>query len=159
MARSMVSAVSASESLSRRDPTPTKRRQVALLDASVRFSRLALGKKRPEPTCRLAARGRPPVAYKSPRFPRASTTNWEFTVTAQVHDPVPAQTLILELPEGIELVEGREIQPVPEAPATAGAPLLSFVEWRCSVRELGCHRLRLRSSTGVTQTKILTVSR
>jgi hypothetical protein len=83
----------------------------------------------------------------------------EFTVTAQIHDPVPAQTLILELPDGIELVEGREIQPVPEAPAAAGAPLLSFVQWRCTIRELGRHRLRLRSSTGVTQTKILTVSR
>jgi len=79
----------------------------------------------------------------------------EFTVTARVHDPVPAQTLILELPEGIELIGGREIQPVPEALVV---PPLSIVEWRCCVRELGRHRLRLRSSTGVTQTKILTVS-
>jgi hypothetical protein len=78
----------------------------------------------------------------------------EFTVTARVHDPVPAQRLILELPEGIELVEGREIQPVPEA--LTSTPL-SIVQWRCSVRALGRHRLRLRSSTGVTQTKILTV--
>ena len=78
-----------------------------------------------------------------------------FTVTAHVHDPVPGQTLILELPKGLKLLRGREIQPVPESVIE---PPLSIVEWRCSVRELGRHRLRLRSSTGVTQTKILTVS-
>src|SRR5437868_10375930 len=36
-----------------------------------------------------------------------------FNVTALVGDPSPGQTLTLELPEGMEAVEGRSLQPVP----------------------------------------------
>ena len=78
-----------------------------------------------------------------------------FTVTALVHDPLVGQALTLDLPKGMALVEGREIQPVPQ-PTTD--PPQSFVVWRCRVLELGEHPLRLRSSTGVTQTKLITIS-
>ncbi|MCI0685527.1 MAG: hypothetical protein L0Y71_25795 [Gemmataceae bacterium] len=79
-----------------------------------------------------------------------------FTVTALINDPVLGQALTLDLPKGMALVEGREIQPVPQ-PTTD--PPQSFVVWRCRVLELGQHPLRLRSSTGVTQTKLITISR
>ena len=36
-----------------------------------------------------------------------------FSVTALVSDPSPGQALTLELPEGVEAVEGRAVQPVP----------------------------------------------
>jgi hypothetical protein len=78
-----------------------------------------------------------------------------FTVTALVHDPVHGQSLILDLPKGMALVEGREIQPVPAALAD---PPQSLVVWKCRVNELGRFPLRLRSSTGVTQTKLITIA-
>jgi hypothetical protein len=77
-----------------------------------------------------------------------------FTVTAQVHDPVAGQALILELPKGMSLVEGREIQPVP---LPFAEPPQSLVVWKCRVDELGRFPVRLRSSTGMTQTKIITI--
>src|SRR5262249_30658810 len=36
-----------------------------------------------------------------------------FTISALVQDPAPGQTLTLELPAGMELVEGKQRQPVP----------------------------------------------
>lgn len=79
-----------------------------------------------------------------------------FTVTALVYDPPVGQSLVLELPKGMALIEGREIQPVPQA---FGDPPQSIVEWKCRVLQFGRHPIRLRSSTGVTQTKIVTVDR
>jgi len=78
-----------------------------------------------------------------------------FTITAQVHDPIAGQTLIVELPKGMALVEGREIQPVPQ-PFTD--PPQSQIEWKCRVQEFGRFPIRLRSSNGVTQTKIVTIA-
>jgi hypothetical protein len=78
-----------------------------------------------------------------------------FTVTALVHDPVVGQSLILELPKGMTLVEGREIQPVPVPTLD---PPQSFVEWKCRLEEMGDFPLRVRSSTGVTQTKLIKIS-
>jgi hypothetical protein len=77
-----------------------------------------------------------------------------FTVTAQIHDPIAGQALILELPKGMALVEGREIQPVPQA---FDDPPQSLIEWKCRVQEFGRFPVRVRSSNGVTQTKIVTV--
>lgn len=79
----------------------------------------------------------------------------QFTVTAQVVDPPLGQALTLELPKGMALVEGRDIRPVPPA---FGDPPTSIVEWKCRVLEMGRFPVRLRSSTGVTQTKIVTIS-
>src|SRR6266545_2310268 len=79
-----------------------------------------------------------------------------FTITAYVDDPVEGQSLKLELPPGIELIEGREVQPVPPPP---GVEARSLVVWRARVHALGRFPLRVRSSTGVTQTRTVTVSR
>ena len=78
------------------------------------------------------------------------------TIAAQVVDPMPGQPLLLELPSGLELVEGKTIlpvqQPLPDSP-------FSMVLWKCRVRELGAHPIRLRSNNGVTQTKVLTLTK
>ncbi len=79
-----------------------------------------------------------------------------FTVSAYVDDPMSGQSLTLELPKGVALVEGRAIQPVPQ-PMDETAT--SLVQWRCRVSDLGEHTLRIRSSTGVTQTRTFTVTR
>jgi hypothetical protein len=78
-----------------------------------------------------------------------------FTVTALVNDPLQGQALTLELPKGMTLLEGREIQPVPQPMID---PPQSFVQWKCRVLEMGKHSVKLRSSTGVTQTKLVTIS-
>jgi hypothetical protein len=78
-----------------------------------------------------------------------------FTVTAYVGDPVPGQSLTLQLPDGMELVEGKDVQPVP-AVSDEGHCL---VMWRARVRRLGEFPLRIRSSNGVTYTKVITVAR
>jgi hypothetical protein len=78
-----------------------------------------------------------------------------FTVTAYVENPAPGQTLTLELPAGMERVEGKELQLVP--PATNEGN--SIVLWKGRVTKLGKFVLRVRSSTGVTQTKVITITR
>lgn len=72
-----------------------------------------------------------------------------FTITALVEDPAPNQALTLELPEGLRLVDGREIQPVP-APGPEGS---SVVMWRARVLRTGEYPIRVRSSNGTTQIK------
>lgn len=78
-----------------------------------------------------------------------------FTIAAHVNDPAPGQTLALELPKGMERVEGREIQPVPEMledrPQT-------IVLWKARVVEPGQFAVRVRSSTGLTQSKLVDIS-
>ena len=79
-----------------------------------------------------------------------------FTISAYVADAATGQTLTLELPPGMERVEGREIQPVP-APTDDQAQSLVF--WKARVLAPGQYPLRVRSSTGVTQTKMITIAR
>ncbi|MBI3412277.1 MAG: hypothetical protein HY040_28495 [Planctomycetes bacterium] len=76
-----------------------------------------------------------------------------FTITATVEDPVPGQALTLELPDGMQLLEGKERQPVP----TPGESGTSLVLWKARVAQLGDHELRIRSSTGVTQVKNISI--
>ena len=76
-----------------------------------------------------------------------------FTITAYVDDPVDGQTLALQLPKGIERIDGKVMQVVPQ-PEGAN---YSVVMWRCRVLETGSHAIRIRSSTGVTKTWIATV--
>lgn len=78
-----------------------------------------------------------------------------FTVTALVADPQVGQTLELELPKGLEPLEGKRVQPVPEAVGETG---YSMILWKGRVNEYGRFPIRIRSSTGVTQTKIVTLS-
>jgi hypothetical protein len=81
--------------------------------------------------------------------------NKQFTITAYVEDPLPGQTLTLELPKGMERVEGKELQPVPP-PGDEGAGL---VLWKARVLETGTFPLRVRSSNGLTLTRHITISR
>ena len=78
-----------------------------------------------------------------------------FDVTAYVTDPPQGQSLTLELPPGMALVEGPRTQPVLEVP---GEEPYSLVRWRARVLRPGEFPLRVRSSTGVTQVKTVTVT-
>jgi hypothetical protein len=78
-----------------------------------------------------------------------------FDVTAYVQDPVPGQSLALQVPPGMELVEGPAVQAVP--PVTDDGDCL--VMWRARVRRLGEFALRVRASNSVTYTKLVTVAR
>ncbi len=78
-----------------------------------------------------------------------------FTVSAVIADPAQGQSMTLELPPGIQRVEGKETQPV--APLTGEAEY-STVIWKARVLQPGDHTIRIRSSNGVTQTKVLSVS-
>lgn len=78
-----------------------------------------------------------------------------FSVAAVVGDPAPGQSLALELPAGMERVEGKERQPVP---ALSDDPS-SMVLWKGRVLHPGRYTVRVRSSTGMTQAKIVTITR
>jgi hypothetical protein len=80
----------------------------------------------------------------------------QFMVTAYVEEPVANQTLLLELPAGLELLEGRELQPVPAPPSGSAT---SVVTWKARARELGSFDIRIRSSNGVTRTWPITLAR
>lgn len=79
----------------------------------------------------------------------------QFTIHTYVTDPAPGQNLTLQLPEGMELVEGRATQPVPPMNDEG----MSLIQWRARVRRPGQFRLGIQSSTGVTQVKLVTVSK
>jgi hypothetical protein len=81
--------------------------------------------------------------------------NRQFTVTALVEDPVPGQTLTLELPDGMERLQGRAMQPVPSA-ADVGT---SLVVWKARVLRPGTYSLNVRSSTGAVHTRNVTIER
>ena len=78
-----------------------------------------------------------------------------FTISAVFADPGAGQTLSLELPAGMQRLEGKEVQPV--APLTDDQEY-STVLWKGRVLQPGQHTIRVRSSAGVTQTKILSVT-
>ena len=78
-----------------------------------------------------------------------------FTISAVVADPGLGQTISLDLPAGIERLEGSEVQPV--APLSLDQEY-STVLWKARVRQPGSHKISLRSSTGVTQSKIISVT-
>lgn len=77
-----------------------------------------------------------------------------FTVSALVNDPAPGQVLELELPKGMERLEGKDIEPVP-APNTDRSQ--SIVLWKARVLEPGEFQVRVRSSTGLTQGKAISI--
>jgi hypothetical protein len=77
-----------------------------------------------------------------------------FTVTAYVEDPIDGQALTLVLPKGVERLDDRDTQTVPQ-PLRDGQ---SVVVWRCRVQELGTFPIRIRSSNGVTETRVVTVA-
>jgi hypothetical protein len=77
----------------------------------------------------------------------------EFTITAYINDPLESQALTLELPAGLELIQGRVTQPVPPADDTGS----SVVLWKARVAKLGSHTFKIRSSNGVEYKTKLTI--
>ena len=99
------------------------------------------------------------AAESEGRFQTSLSGNFEpgkmFTISALVADPAHGQTLSLELPKGIQRLEGKDIQPVA---ALTLENEYTNVLWKCRVMEPGTHTIRIRSSTGVTQTKVVSVT-
>ena len=81
----------------------------------------------------------------------------EFTVTAYVHEPLPRQTVSLELPRGLTRAEGEATQNVPALPAGA-ASRNSPVTWKVKAARAGRFNLRVKSSNGLSQSQVVTVS-
>jgi hypothetical protein len=79
----------------------------------------------------------------------------QFTVTAYVSDPGPGQSLTLEVADGMALVEGKAQQSVPEL---REGEVQSVVMWQARVLRTGEFNVRVRSSTGVTHGKTITVA-
>jgi hypothetical protein len=77
------------------------------------------------------------------------------TISANVADPAVGQSLTLELPKGMKRVEGREVEPIA---SLIDGQELSTVLWKARVLEPGEHTIRVRSSNGMTLTKIVTVT-
>jgi hypothetical protein len=74
----------------------------------------------------------------------------EFTLTAQVRNPVKGEKLTLTLPQGFSLTEGNLEQEVP--PAEAGATrAIRVVTWRVKAGPEGQHEMVVRSSNGTSQ--------
>ena len=63
------------------------------------------------------------------------------------------QALTLELPPGLQRVEGAETQPVAE-----GADGNGTVLWKARVLQSGTHTLRVRTSHGTVYTRTLTIT-
>jgi hypothetical protein len=78
-----------------------------------------------------------------------------FTVTAYVDEPVESQTLALDLPAGMTLIEGKARQPVPPPPPDQGT---SVVVWKGRVLKTGDFALRIHSSNGVTYTRGIAIT-
>jgi hypothetical protein len=78
-----------------------------------------------------------------------------FTITALVEDPVESQHLTLLLPDGIQLLEGKETQPVP----AADNDNRSVVTWKCRVLKTGTYPIAIASSNGITLTKTVTIEK
>jgi hypothetical protein len=81
--------------------------------------------------------------------------NRQFIVRALVEDPVAGQTLTLELPDGMERLEGKAMQPVPISSESGNG----MVAWKARVLRPGTYDLRVRSSTGAVHTKTVSIER
>jgi hypothetical protein len=75
----------------------------------------------------------------------------EFTLTAEVRNPTPGQTLTLDLPSGFSLAAGSLQASVPPLPPGAATPI-SPVAWRVKAGPRdGTFPLRVQSSSGISQ--------
>jgi len=81
----------------------------------------------------------------------------EFTVTAYVNEPLPRQTVSLELPRGLTRVDGEATRNVPPLPADA-VSRNSPVTWKVKAARRGRYTLRVKASNGVTQTQAVTIT-
>jgi hypothetical protein len=78
-----------------------------------------------------------------------------FTISAVIADPAPGQALTLELPAGMKRLEGKLAQPVAQLTEDHE---YSTVLWKARVLTPGEHTIRIHSNTGVTQTKVVTIT-
>jgi hypothetical protein len=86
----------------------------------------------------------------------ALVANNDLTVVGLVTAPREDEKLLLELPEGLSLVGGSErIQAVP--PAQPGSNRPSPVSWRVRAGSAGTFTITVRSSTGLTQERRITI--
>lgn len=81
--------------------------------------------------------------------------NKTFTITAYVDDPIESQILTLSLPAGMEMIEGKESQPV----SSPDSDNRSILFWKCRVLQPGNFLLQIQSSNGVTLTKNIQVEK
>lgn len=81
----------------------------------------------------------------------------DFTVTAYVHEPLPNQTVSLELPRGLTRVEGEATQSVPSPPPGATSRNIP-ITWKVKAARPGRFTLRVKSNNGLTQTQVVTVT-
>lgn len=79
-----------------------------------------------------------------------------FTIQAVVEEPALGQTLQLELPDGMTLVEGSPMQP---ASISSDKIATAATLWKARVDRLGDFTVRIRSSNGITETRTITVAR
>jgi hypothetical protein len=76
----------------------------------------------------------------------------ELTVVAYVHrSEQQKETVTLKLPEGFQLLEGAETQPVPALPGDARNANIP-ITWRVRAGPTGSHKFTVTSSSGVSQT-------
>jgi hypothetical protein len=79
-----------------------------------------------------------------------------FNVQAFVEDPGAGQTLSLELPEGMSLLDGPPTQPAAPPVETQST---STVLWRGRAERPGDFTIRVRSSNGVTESRTVSIVR
>jgi hypothetical protein len=77
-------------------------------------------------------------------------------VQAVVSEPAADQTLTLELPPGLTLLDGRSVERVPPPPADA-ARKQSTVTWRVRGEKEGTYTLTVKSSTGISQSRAVSI--
>jgi hypothetical protein len=80
-----------------------------------------------------------------------------FTVTALISSPKPGEKATIKLPEGLELVEGKEEQSVPPVPPGATSDN-SPVTWNVKAKQKGSKVIRVTTSGGESQTKKVTIT-
>ena len=86
--------------------------------------------------------------------PAAIPAGKVFTMSANIEHPLRGQYLTLELPEGLERVEGKAIQPIAVVPDGS----VSVVLWRIRGLRPGEYECVVRSSTGSVQSKKIKIS-
>ncbi|MBM4069685.1 MAG: peptidyl-prolyl cis-trans isomerase [Planctomycetes bacterium] len=74
-----------------------------------------------------------------------------FTITAHLEFPGSGQALTLELPPGVERIEGKEMQPV----AVGDGP--GLVLWKARALKAGSYDIRVRSTAGAVQSRTIQV--
>jgi hypothetical protein len=74
----------------------------------------------------------------------------EFTLTALVSNPVPGETLTLDLPAGLSIREGAPTLSVPPVPPGSSRPI-STLTWKLSASRAGSFKVAVKSSRGTEQ--------